>query len=524
MKGPEGALMRKRSRSALAVTGAMALAAALPAARAQEPPAPATPMGSLRPAWVFEPGLSLRETLTSNVRLSEVGMVDAVTEVSPQIRLRRDTGSLQGYLDYSITGQLYARNPRDNALQQSLATHGRAELVANKFYLDADARISRQANSILTSGASDSALLDANRSEVATLRLSPSLLGVLGDWAEVEVRLDLAATRAKDSPADSYTNGADVHLAAPASARRRLGWSLDLSHQASRYLSGTSTQSDRAIGTLLYGLTPELRLSARAGREANDVLSVGRNSYETWGLGLRWLPTVRSAVEVNADDRYFGRSYSLRLEHRFARSVFTYTDTRDATGDAASGSNALRTVYDLFFDGLASSVPDPLQRAAFVDAFLQNNGLTRTSLASGGFLTTGVSLQRRQQLAMAFNGVRSTLLVSAYRGEVSSFNGLQAVLPGQPAGSGAHQRGLSVSVSHRLTPVSSLNLDASYSRSAGAASAEGVSSSTTTLTASWNLLLAQRSSLSLLARRTSVSSNSKPYQENAVVANLAKRF
>jgi uncharacterized protein (PEP-CTERM system associated) len=277
---------------------------------------------------------------------------------------------------------------------------------------------------------------------------------------------------------------------------------------------------------LLYGLGPEWRFTLRGGREYNDIQSATREGYETWGLGVRWLPSPRSSVELNADDRYFGHSHALRIEHRMARAVFSYTDSRDVSGNAGTGGSggALRTVYDLLFDVLASSVPDPIARAAVANAYLQNNGLSRTSLASGGFLTTSVSLQRRQQLAAVYTGPRSTLLLSAFRSDASALNPAQSILPGLPPGAGSRQRGLDLSLSHRLSARSALTMRANYGQSRSTQTLSDAAATTRSFSAAWTLQLAQRAALSVMARRSLFGSPTDAYNESALVANLTKRF
>ena len=477
---------------------------------------------SARAGWWLEPSVSLRQTVTTNVRQDSGGRADAVTEISPAVRLQSLAGRWQGSLDYALSGLLYARNTQENTLHHTLSAQGRGELVDRWLFLDARAQIARVSGNALGPTGTDSALVNDNQTETASLLISPSVRGSFGSWADYLGSVSLSATRTKDSPADSYGNGAQFQLASPGSAQRRLGWSLDLSHQGSRFTAGSNTTSDRAVASLLYGPAPDWRLTLRAGREFNDVLTSQREGHGTWGLGIRWIPSPRTTVELNGDDRYFGRSHMLSVEHRMSNSVFSYTDSRDISSDAGRGG-ALRTVDDLLLGVQATSPLDPIARSA-VAADLQNNGPSSTSLASGGFLTTSVSLQRRQQLAFAYTGLRSTLLLSAFRGDASALNAAQSILPGLPAGAGSKQRGLSLSLSRRMSPQAALTLQASYDRSEATQTLAAGAATTRSLSAAWTVQLPQRAALSIQARRNLFDSPTDAYNESALVANLTKRF
>jgi len=166
--------------------------------------------------------------------------------------------------------------------------------------------------------------------------------------------------------------------------------------------------------------------------------------------------------------------------------------------------------------------PDPLQRAALVDAFLQNNGLTRTTLARGGFLTSNVTVQSRQDLSFALLGVRGTVLISAFRNDarlVTPASGASGDLAGANS---LLQSGASINLSHRLTPLSAVSVDLSRTRTSGGVADEHTSLQSLTVT--WTSRLAERVDLSVSARRSSFDSATDPYSESALIANLRVQF
>ena len=477
-----------------------------------------------RPGLLLVPELGIRQTLTDNARLTSTDRhSELITELSPELRLSSNAGRIKGFLDYSLHGLVYARESSPNNVQQSLNAAGTVEAIDNWAYIDASASISQQNTSALGTRSTDSALLDANnRTEVTSVQLVPHIRGRLGGFADYDARLTWAATNSNATTADSTTTGASLRIGSNTSFRR-FGWSADLSHQVSDFSASGSHETDRFTGELTFVATPELRLAARAGREVNDLLTLNKAGYNTWGWGATWTPSERTRLEATRDKRFFGSSHSVRFEHRMPRSILTFSDTHDVSTDSATGGSAPpRTAFDLLFAQLASAIPDPIQRAAAVDSILQNNGLTRTTLANAGFLTSAASVQRRQDLSFAMLGLRSTVVAIAFRSDARRLDPALIVTDDLANGNLLRQYGFSVNVSHRLTPLSALSLVLTQTKTS--ASLGDQSTDLRSLTATWSSRLSERVDLSLSARRALFDSATNPYTENALIANLRLRF
>jgi uncharacterized protein (PEP-CTERM system associated) len=470
------------------------------------------------------PELGIRQTATDNVNLSSTDRrFELITELSPELRLSSNSGRVRGYLDYALTGVAYARSSSANNVQQSLSALGTAEAIDNWAYVDASANISQQNILALGTQSSDSALINANRSEVASFRLSPYFRGRLGSFADYQARLAWATTKSKDADADSTSTEASLQIGEAASSLARIGWSANLSHQVVDFGVGGQKDSDRLNAVLTFAVSPELKLSALGGREINDLYTLKRQGYKSWGWGTAWFPSERTRLEATLEHRFFGSSHNIRFEHRMPRSIVTFSDTQDVSTDAFTGGAAApRTVFDLLFEQFASIVPDPVQRAALVDAFLQNNGLTRTTLATGGFLTSAPSVQRAQNLSVALLGVRTTVIATMFRNDARPLDPATIVTGNLSNGSTLHQRGESVNVSHRLTPQSALSVDLTHTKTR---TTEGdQSTDLRSLTATWSSQLRERVNVSLSARWSSFDSATNPYTEHALIGNLRLRF
>ena len=503
------------ARFARPLAGAIALAAL--AAHAQD--------SGLRPGLTLVPQLGIQQTYTDNVHLtSGGGKSELITELSPQLRLSSNAGRVKGYLDYAVRGLIYARESSSNNVQQTLSASGVAEAVENWAYVDASASISQQNISALGTQSPDPALLNSNRTEVKSLRVSPYVRGQLGSFANYEGRLNWQSTNSDSSRADSTTSGGSLRLASNASFAR-VGWLLDASHQVIDFHASGKNESDRISGALTFAATPELMLSARAGHESNDFVTLTKQGYRTWGWGATWTPTERTRLDVQREQRFFGSSHSVRFEHRMPHSVVTFTDVRDVSTDASNGTgngSGPRTVFDLLFTQFASLAPDPVVRAALVDIFLLNNGLTRSSLVSGGFLTSSLSLQRRSDLSFAWTGVRTTFIMSAFRNDARQLDPAAVATDDLANGNLLRQYGISLNASHRLTPLTSLSVLASRTKTSATVTAQATD--LRSLTATLTSRIRANADLSLSARHSLFESTATPYTENAVIANLQLRF
>ena len=470
------------------------------------------------------PSISIREVLTSNVRLeSNNPRSELITQVSPGLRLSSQSGRLTGSLDYSLNGILYARESSANEVQHALRAQGSLEAIEKWAYVDASASVSQQSISAFGSRSPDTALIDSNRSEVVSYQVSPFVRGRLGGFANYEARWSWATTSSQRSSADSTSQTTSLQLNSDPATFARLGWSAAYSRQSSEFGSRGSRSSDSVNGTLFYSVSPELRLQASAGRESNDLTAEGRDQSSTWGWGGTWIPTKRTSVDFKRDHRFFGNSSNIRLQHRMARSVWTFSSGKDVNTSAFSaGTASPQTVFDLLFVQFESIAPDPVQRAALVDAFLRNNGLTRATLANGGFLNSSATIQRNQTLSVALLGLRTTLLLSAFRNQSKAADSTADDAGDLSNGNKLRQRGLSMNVSHRLTPMAALSFDLSLTKSQG--SVDSRSTDLKSLTATWTNRLSEAVDLSLSARRTLFSSSTDPYNESALTANLTVRF
>jgi uncharacterized protein (PEP-CTERM system associated) len=141
---------------------------------------------------------------------------------------------------------------------------------------------------------------------------------------------------------------------------------------------------------------------------------------------------------------------------------------------------------------------------------------------SGGFLTSAATVQRRQNLSFAVLGVRSTVVVSAFRNDAQRLDPTAIVADDLANGNVLREHGFSVNLSHRLTPLSALSVLASQTKTSATVGAESTNlrGLMATVSSRWRY----NADVSFSARRSWFQSSASPYTENALIANLRLRF
>ncbi|MBG6080374.1 TIGR03016 family PEP-CTERM system-associated outer membrane protein [Rubrivivax gelatinosus] len=466
-------------------------------------------------ALTVQPSVGLQETFTTNGQLSADGRSDFVTQVTPGVRVSGRSGRVQGLLDYQLDLIQYARDSDRSTLHHRLTLDSGAELVDDHLFLDANASVSQQPISAFGKQGSGTGLENSNSADVATATVSPTFKARLAGAVDMTARASWTTSRADGTVAGDYT---DWDAAVDLGARHGIfGWGLSASRTSSHFEDGSSYVTDRGIATLSLQATPRLSLFVRGGRERTDALGAAGQSYGSSGAGLTWLPTPRTRVSLDSDERYFGRSHSFSLSHRFRHAAVTYTDTRGVSGENAESLGPLRAVYAQLYNTCMASIAN-----APVCTQIARLGLGLDPSVPLTFLNTAPSLQRTKALSLAFSGVRDSVTVvatsteSSRLGEQQYVGGDLAIVPR------VRQLGLTFSAAHQLSRRASLGLSASVLKTLEEQTQPGTDQRRLEL--SWSNELGARTNGTLAVRRVWFDSDFSPYQETAIVGSLNYRF
>ena len=441
-----------------------------------------------------------------------------VFQMRPGVSWASRTGRLRGTVNYA------ADLRHDTASSGSDINHFldaavTAEAIENWFYVDARASVARRpASAFGVLGSPSGSTRDrGNEDDVATLTVRPFIRGILGGAVSYNVGAYSTTTRSRNSTlGDVDENGGDFAISSVGGGL--LGWGLNGSRQRAEFLSGRATVNDRVVGNVSLRPDVDWLFVVRGGRETTDIVSLDKRSYNNWGAGLRWTPSPRTLLSADVDERFFGRSWALVLEHRLALSTLRLNSTRAASTSATGFDGGAITVYQLFFAQFASLQPDPVLRDLLVRDFLRRAGIDPDERVRGGSLNNAVSLQRRTDLSWTYAGTRLTLAVQVFSGDSTTLDTLAPRLGDDRVS----QRGVLASAGWRLSPTAIANLSLTHEQTADNGVRPGNDLNSIGLTVSDQI--GPRTTASATARLSRQSGGADSYRETAIGAAISHRF
>ena len=304
-----------------------------PAAHAQEDTA--APSG--KPSWLITPSVSGSLTMTDNARPGQgQKQSDFITSVTPAVRIDGKGGRVSGNLNFSWQQNFYANESQYNNDQTNLSATGKAELVEQLLFMDANASIAQHANSVFATQSVGNELVNNNRGTTTSYQWSPYIQGYL--WGNVGYELRYRNTQTT-SDTGVYATGSGVDSQAWSgrlSGRTPLallGWSLTAEDQSVKY-AFRDTKSTRVLGALEYRFDPQLKFNVSAGQESDNYSSFDLQNRTVSGYGLDWAPTERTLLKLAKEKRGFGNGHTIDFSHRTSRTSswsFSFFLIRSAT-------------------------------------------------------------------------------------------------------------------------------------------------------------------------------------------------
>jgi uncharacterized protein (PEP-CTERM system associated) len=473
-------------------------------------------------AWYIKPRINLTETLTDNSNLntsqnSKEG--DLITQISPGVLIDGKSARIKGHLDYALNAQIYAKS-NNTRTQNSLNSFGTLEAVENWLFVDVSGVIAQQAISAFGTQSPSNGSINNNSTETSTYRVSPYIQGKFAGWTDYTLRYNRSTTRSTASSASNIDLTEWTGGMKGSTYFQNLRWALDGSQQTADYSSGRETDASKFAAKLTYALTSQFSVSGSGGWEENNYASLDQERRTTHGYGFDWSPTERTQISAFKERRFFGDGHNISLSHRFPLSSIRYTDTRDVSILPNQFSSVgLGSVFDIYYDQFASLVPDPVQRANFVNALLAQNGINPNTQVTSSFLSSRASIQRRQQLTLILQGARNSLTFLVNRNLSQSTLAAAATTDDFSQASEIRQQGYSINFSHKVSELSNLNALLSRQESTGNGS---VNLKTTTNLYQVNLSskLGAKTSGSLSLRHTE-SDGASSFKENAIIGTVS---
>lgn len=477
------------------------------------------------------PSVQTRLTWTDNVGASRDKEADWIAEVSPGITVSRESGRFSGNLAAQLRNVAYARDTERNDSFVTLQGRGEVEAVENLLFVDVDGNISRNNRSLFSGRSSDDELSTDEDNETRTWSIGPRLELRFGESTSGSVRyrsrwLESGGSTVSDQRLEQWT----AQLANPG-AMKVFGWGLDYTRSRNEYGDNLGRDSTLEIGraTLFINLSPQVRLRAIAGREANDYETGANQRGSIYGAGLDWYPSERTSFSATTEDRIFGTGYDVSFRHRAARSTWDLSYVRDFSSslDTFSRDNdqlALAETICQAFLGL-TALPPPGPILDNYDACLASLGVSR--LGGTSIVSNAQFLQESFRAGLTLLGVRNTLTFSLQRSDRARLTSLAGLSAQDDFALSEKIRTTSatVSLNHRLSGLSSLTAALSRSHSEGdSASEQDTKRLTATIGLSTRLGPRTNGGLSYRHQRSDGTGASSNFTENAVIANLGMTF
>lgn len=481
--------------------------------------------GGGRTGLFVQPRISAGVTLTDNLRpgVGTPGAEDRaiITQLSAGLALRKDSGPVRGSLDYSLSGLGYLKTEEKSRLQNNLQAQGMAEWLDGRLILNGVASIGQQAQSVFSPLPSSSTGSSQNQVEVASIMLRPELRGSVGQLFGYRLSAGVGETRARKTDQGDGSQR-DATLTINGLRGGELNWSLNALARRADVTQGRNTREAQLTFGLAWRPDVDVSLGVNGGRERNNMISEDQRTDTTYGGDFLWTPTPRTRVQGNWQQHLYGASHEFRLEHRLARSALRYTH---ATGVSSGGGLAAPTAPDwatLLDLQLQARIPDPAQRAQWIDQFLRTNGLDPKA-TPGGLLASTASRTQRQEFSASWEGQRLSAVFGVSRNRTQRLSDLPVSGNDDLSRSRSIlQHGLNLALSYKLTPLTSLTGSAAWQRSSGDTSA--LSSDLKSLSAGVSVRLGPSTTLLVNARKAKYTNPTQPYDEHALSFLLTQLF
>jgi len=315
-------------------------------------------------------GVDVSERYSDNYNLTETNKKNKfVTVVSPEISL---VGSGSGRIDYEVLASLnhYESSDGQNGTTPSLNGSANTELVDQILFFDASSSIAENRVDPFSSTGGDnySRSNSGNTTTTYNYMLSPYLVGRINNFADMELRYTYDEQWDSDSDANDSSRQAVLFQLNSGQDFGAFDWGLVGSY--SKTDEDEDEDEDKfssADFNFGYRVNRKLRLRGSIGREWNDFESLQSEDTdgERWDAGLVWTPNKRTTVDIGYGERFFGDVPTVDITHRWKKSIFTASYTKDL-----AEARDLRSEQSVFDQDLFGN---PIDLTSYDPAFATDN-------------------------------------------------------------------------------------------------------------------------------------------------------
>lgn len=475
------------------------------------------------------PSVSLTETITDNVSLKRSSEAESemITQVIPNIVATTKGGRVEGSMQAALSSAFYANDGGRNRNYLTLNGMAKVEAWEKRGFIDLSATVSREALSALGPKSGDTVTGTANQGEVRNVVISPYLTGRFGATGKANLRYTHSETDSSSSTLQKMQRDAiSVNLADPR-AFGASGWTLAFTDSLDQTANRRDLKTQNARLTGLLQVDPQLVLRLVVGSESNNYRSDDVTRSTIMGVGADLSVSPLTKFSGLWEDRFFGPGYSFTAEHRRGFLLFTGSYSKDVstTSQSLTGTTFFNT-YDFLMAALQGQYPNETERAIQVRTYMADRQLPERFGASQAVLSNGMFLDRRIRFGVSLTGDRNSLLFSGFRSQRNNLTDQSFTLGGDfQQADRVNETGGSVTLSHRLTPLTSANVGLTMTRSHRDSTSAAASQANRSriFTAALITRFTPKTS-GTLNFRNNRGEGLTAYTENALIGSLSIRF
>lgn len=501
-------------RLCLAVFVAVAFGASAGAARAER--------------WWLDPSIDTRATWTDNPLLvAQPDGSDTILEVSPRLGLRGEGKRFRIAGNVGLTALTYVNGTGDNRYLPSVDLVANLEAIERFFFIEGAVGSRQTAENAF--GPSPVGAADVNTATSTQYRLVPSFQGRLGSNVDYQLRSANSWTDVSGNGANAGGAYLGEHVLRIEQKPRPFGWAFEGGRNETRFETGEEPSAvvDSARLIAKYAFSPEFDIGLRGGYEKTNIV-IENDTEVIYGAEFTWKPSERTDMNGFWENRYFGSGWRFAFTHRRPRVAWNIGLSRDVTTSpqqflTVPATNDLTALLDAAF---TTRFPDPTERARVVSDLMARQGLPNTLSAEARLFANRVSLVTSATASMTLIGVRNSLAFAIFSSKSEEV--LDSIFAGGGASTNVEQQGVTVTFTHQVSAVTSLNTTVAYSRSRGVGADTGNDSKQKTAQAQVTRQLAPKTSAFAGVRVQKFDSNvpgiTTGADETAAFVGLAHRF
>lgn len=433
----------------------------------------------------IQPAVTARETYTDNATLGYgAAQGDWITEVIPSLTVQSVTPRLQltGSMQFDAINYLHHTLP--SMVLPNGGFDGILTAIPKHLYLDAGVTaVQSPSNLLLPSNLGTSTF---NTLTTYDYHVSPDFRGQLPAAILYDFRSDNAWSHSVNAPYGYLTDTYLGHDSAEVSKKpQSLGFSLKLEQFNNRFGgAGTTAESIRQqIGRLILraAFEPRFVVGLRGGAERENFLP-GDPWHSIRGVEFDWKPSDHSDISAYDEKRFFGNGFQYSVTERTPWLAFSLTGSRDVTTAPQElfSLPATGNVAGLLDAMLMTQYPNPAARAQAVQSLMTSENLPNSMAGPALLFAPLVYLSESNTATAVWTGRRSAITLSIFemRSQVLTGTTFSTALPAASLFEGSNvQRGASIDANHHISPITSLALTVSASKTEGIGSTAGFSMS-----------------------------------------------